>query len=215
MRQYQRSSENEKARMLINESYQENEEHKLELAILSEDYYNSEERYHDLIAIEEDYSPWIIDKVERVLKEMRDEDWGDFDEGYLLPDEELFGCVEDERVEPFGHEEIYDDYDELFFSECSEAFGHDDYNEEIYFPEKLDELFGDSQEDEEFCKNYFPKHLEYELNEYGYPERIQCDEDEDLSDIYYKERCNREKEESSQLMKMIRERHHLSPNKRI
>jgi len=65
-------------------------------------------------------------------------------------------------------------------------------------------------------ENYFPKHLEYELDEFGIPIRVNCDEEKE--DWFYegvKVRKDLEKEGENKLMEMLKERHHLPKKKRI
>ena len=175
MKQYQRTSESEKARMLIEENHQEKFENNLEREIEDLVYYFSHERYEDLSSVDEsylswpreifssreDYSKFVVNKVERVMKEMRKE-YGD---------------------------ELFDDYWDKFD----------------------DENLGENYE------GYFPKHLEYDMDRFGYP-IIESGKKENKNDWFYEEvkvQENLEKEEYDNLIKMLRRRHHLSPTKRI
>jgi hypothetical protein len=189
MEQYKRNSESELTRMIIGESHQENIENDLKKELEELNWYRSSDSFGDLIALNS-YNKWVVEKVERVLEEMKaEDDYRDYDfEDDDWTDDELFDCVDDDS---------------------EEVFGHDDWEME---DDKYDKAY--LQEDEE--ENYFPKHLEYDLDKFGYPSRIHCEENE--NDWFYQEvkvRESLEKEESSQLMEMLRVRHHLSLNKRI
>ena len=81
MKQYQRSFENEFERLLVNEDYQEQMEYQEELEEIRVDYWRG------LVARFKEYNSWtkslpcldigydkkIVDKVERVMEEMREE----------------------------------------------------------------------------------------------------------------------------------------------
>ena len=190
MKQYQRISESELARMIIGESHQEKFDNDLEKENEDLAYFFSNERYDDLSYVDESYFTWPRQKG------------CEFDdEGYLIDyddwtDDEIFDCVNDDS---------------------EESFGHDDWDMEDEFNDEYDRAYLQNEEEEPF-----PKHLEYKMDRFGYPiieSRKNYDEDEEINPLELAKEIRNiifgDKEESSQLMKMLRARHHLSPNKRI
>jgi len=89
--------------------------------------------------------------------------------------------------------------------ELSNDFGKDD--------DEYDRAYL-QQEDNEF----FPKHLEYDLNEYGYPSRVNC-EDEEINPLELATEIRNiifgDKEEEKNLIKCMKIRQNISERKRI
>ena len=249
MKQYQRNSESELTRMLIDESHQESEEHKLELEKQKEEEEDWAQRKYELSNdfgkdVEYDLVGFVSEierKYEQGLSEMRKEyenysTWPR-EEGELLDDFDDWG-----NDELFGHDdyEDYDDYtgndypeEEPFFEE---DFQREEWEKEIswemrrsdygclktklkvnaYFNWKHSNKRSKAKENNCEDENYFPKHLEYDIDEFGIPVRSYIEENK--NDWFYEEvkvREDLEKENESKLKEMLRERHHLPKNKRI
>ncbi|MEK6827382.1 MAG: hypothetical protein AABX99_02755 [Nanoarchaeota archaeon] len=130
MKQYQRALEKEFERFLINEDYQEQEEYKKDLEEIKTEYFsglveilrkdNGWERIFSSPDIKRD-DERVVDKVEGVTKEMREEYFSLDPEGYITLGDDCLDADEDwsgvfpspDRLE-YEHDNCFgDDYSEI------------------------------------------------------------------------------------------------------
>jgi len=84
--------------------------------------------------------------------------------------------------------------------------------------EELEKVRQIEQDWKQRKNEFFPKHLEYDLNEYGYPSRVNC-EDEEINPLELATEIRNiifgDKEEEKNLIKCMKIRQNISERKRI
>lgn len=196
MEQYQRNSESEMTRVLINESYQEQVEiglYEKKLAKLKERH-DKRRRHRELSArTSRNYNTKIVDKIERVMTEMREE----------------YNNYRGGELNDYGSDTNIEWEKRISWNMFKSEYGHQDNNRIL-------------NKNEYFRWKAFHEVDEIEakkgLEELGDIEVIIHDREgvySDLATVYHENRQDFWKEQDSNLKEMLRVRHNLPKDKKI